>query len=77
MAIITDATFEWSTPVVLANNEIWQARGAYLIITTTTEPDAEDGLSLRDHEAIHLSAGSTVQYRKEGTGRLRIIREVV
>lgn len=77
MAIITDATLTWSDPVTLGADEIWQSRDNTLYITTTATPDADDGVSLRRNEALHLSAGTVLRYRKSGADAVTFVREVV
>lgn len=77
MALVTDVAFDWSDPVILAADEIWQARGNTLFVTTTLAPVASDGLALRDNQALRFSAGAVVRYRKAGTEPVHIVREIV
>lgn len=79
MAILSDLTLNWSTtPVTLIGDEIWQARGGAVFVTTTSNPAEGDGLSLIDNKAVRFSAGSVVRYRKEnGQDDPKIIRERV
>ena len=42
MAIIDTITTSWSSPEVLAEDEIWQARFGEVYVTTTAVPDPED-----------------------------------
>ncbi len=77
MSLIDDASASWSTPVVLASDEIWQARHGSVFVTTTASPDAEDGVALIQGHGLHLRSGLTVRYRKEGPGAARIVREAV
>lgn len=77
MALITDAATTWSSPVTLATDEIWQTRKGSVFVTTTTSPDAEDGLGLWENHAVRLPAGAEVRYRKEGTTEAVLVREAV
>lgn len=77
MALITDATTAWSSPVTLTQDEVWQTRKGGVFVTTTASPDAEDGLFLREGTGVRFSAGSDVRYRKEGTTGAVIAREAV
>ncbi len=77
MALISDATTTWSTPIILAADEVWQARKGSVFVTTTGSPDANDGISLHENHAMRLSAGSSVSYRKEGSTEALIVRETV
>ena len=77
MALITDVTTSWSTPIVLAADEIWQARKGSVFVTTTASPDANDGISLHENHAVQLPAGVSVTYRKEGTTEAWIVREAL
>ena len=75
MALITDATTAWSSPTTLPQDEVWQTRKGSVYISTTTTPDADDGILLREGFGLRLSAGSAVQYRKDGTADAVIVRE--
>lgn len=77
MALITDATTIWSSPVTLTQDEIWQTRKGGVYVTTTASPDADDGLLLREGIGVRLPAGSDVRYRKEGTAEAVIVHEAV
>ncbi|MEO1196950.1 MAG: hypothetical protein AAFX45_12360 [Pseudomonadota bacterium] len=75
MALITDAATAWSSPITLTQDEVWQTRKGSVFVTTTLSPVAEDGLLLREGYGLRLTAGSQVQYRKDGTGDAVIVRE--
>lgn len=77
MALITDATTGWSTPVTLAADEIWQTRKGSVFVTTTASPAANDGLALHEFHAVQFVAGSSVSYRKEGATEALIVREAL
>ncbi len=77
MSLITDATTGWSAPITLASDEIWQTRKGSIFVSTTTTPDAEDGLALHEFHAVQFPAGSQVRYRKEGSGEALIVREAI
>ncbi len=77
MALITNATTNWSTAIVLTDNEIWQTRKGSVFVTTTASPDADDGLGLHENHAVQFPAGSTVRYRKEGSTDALIVREAI
>lgn len=77
MALIRDAKNEWSAPVTLAKDEIWQARDGSIFFTTTPEPESDDGLAMILRDGIRLCAGLSVRYRKEGECAALIAREVV
>ena len=38
MALITNATTDWSAPVTLTEEEVWQARRGSVYVTTTSSP---------------------------------------
>ena len=77
MALLSDAATGWSSPVTLMTDEIWQVRKGSVFVTTTSTPDADDGLALHEFHAVQLPAGSVVRYRKEGSGAALIAREAV
>lgn len=77
MALITDATTSWSAPVTLTEDEVWQTRKGSVFVTTTDTPAADDGIALHERNAVQISAGQTVRYRKEGPTTALIVREVV
>ena len=77
MALITDVTTTWSTPITLAEDEIWQPRKGSVFVTTSSAPDADDGIGLHENHAVRLSAGASVSYRKAGTTEALIVREAV
>ena len=77
MALITDATTNWSAPITLVTQEIWQARKGSVFVTTTGSPAAEDGISLHENHAVQFPAGVSVSYRKEGNTEALIVREAI
>lgn len=77
MAIIADVDFTWSPVVTLTTDEIWQSRGNTAFISTTPSPAADDGIKLREGEAIRLSGGLQIQYRKIGPDPVEIAREAI
>ncbi len=77
MSLIRDVRLEWSDPVTLGNDEIWQARSGSIFFSTTPEPESDDGLAMVLRDGIRLGAGVAVRYRKEGEGAALIAREVV
>lgn len=77
MAIITDTDFVWSSLVTLGADEVWQARGDAVFVTTTPSPAAKDGIELRKGEAIRFPAGTQLRYRTEGPDPVEIVREVI
>jgi len=77
MALITDATTTWSAPVTLGNDEIWQTRFGSVFLTTTSNPDPEDGFVLLQGEGVLIRAGREVRYRKTGNTGALIAREAV
>lgn len=77
MALIEDAAAAWSAAVTLSSDEIWQARYGAVFVSTTASPVANDGVVLLQGEALHLSAGLSVRYRKEGLAPALIVREAV
>ena len=77
MALIRDARIEWSAPITLEKDEIWQARSGSIFFTTTPEPESDDGLAMVLRDGIRLCAGVSVRYRKEGEGAALIAREVI
>lgn len=77
MALITDATTQWSDPVTLVQDEIWQARRSDAFVTTTENPDAQDGLRLFENQALRFSAGTKLRYRVSKDNGAPIVREAV
>ncbi|MDJ0630908.1 MAG: hypothetical protein QNJ44_21805 [Rhodobacter sp.] len=77
MALITDATTAWSTPITLTADEVWQTRDGSVFVTTTVSPAANDGIALHENHAVRFSAGASVSYRKEGAAAALIVREAV
>lgn len=75
MAILTDATTDWSTPITLTTDEVWQTRAGSVYVTTTASPAADDGIWLQENHAVRFAAGVSVRYRKEGTTDATIARE--
>lgn len=77
MALITDATTAWSSPVTLTQDEVWQARRGSVFVTTSSAPGAEDGIQLHENHAIQFTSGAEVRYRKIGITEALIAREGV
>ena len=77
MALIRDVKTEWSDPITLAKDEIWQARSGSVYVTTTADPETDDGLCMVLRDGIRLGAGLQVRYRKEGNTTALIAREAV
>ena len=77
MALIRDVKTEWSAPLTLAQDEIWQARSGSIFISTTAEPESDDGLAMVLRDGVRLGAGVSVRYRKEGEAVGLIAREVI
>jgi len=66
MAVVTDATDEWSSAVTLSSAEFWQVRTGPLFVATgaTTAPsDLYDGLLLADGDILALASSEVVRYR--------------
>lgn len=77
MAVITDADTAWSAPITLTTDEIWQARRGSAFVTTTADPDDDDGMLLLQYHAVRLPAGADVRYRKQGSETVVIVHEAV
>jgi hypothetical protein len=77
MSLIRDVSQEWSDPVTLDKDEIWQARSGSVFFSTSPEPENDDGLAMVLRDGIRLCAGLSVRYRKEGAGAALIAREAV
>lgn len=77
MALITDATTTWSSPVTLTQDEVWQTRSGTVFITSTPGAPANDGLFLREGTAVTVSVGTELRYRKEGKAPAVIAREAI
>ena len=76
MALLTDATDTWATPILLNQDEIWQARSGSVYLSTTSNPAADDGFLLMQGQAVRFSAGRSVQYRSTpGAAQSTIARE--
>jgi hypothetical protein len=80
MAVVTDATEEWSAGTVLAENEVWQAQTGWFRVSVEAAPGLDDGIILRGDrgDAIEISSGKTVKYKVIGGQRpARMVRETV
>lgn len=77
MALIRNVTNEWSAPVTLQTDEIWQARDGQIFVTTSSEPESDDGISMVQRDGLRIAAGLTVRYRKSGETAALIVREAV
>lgn len=77
MALIKNISNNWSDPVVLTADEVWQARWGSVFLTTTASPDPDDGFSLEQGQGVVIRGGARVRFRKEGTVSALIAREVV
>lgn len=77
MTLIRDLTTDWSEPVTLYKDEIWQARSGSVFISTTDSPESDDGLCMVLRDGLRLGAGAIVRYRKEGPTAALIAREAV
>lgn len=77
MALITDATTNWSDPVTLTEDEVWQARRGAVFVTTTGTPGSDDGVALTENTAIQFGAGRIVRYRKADITEAVIVREAI
>ncbi len=77
MALIKDAATAWSAPVTLATDEVWQARRGSIYVTTTDQPEADDGIAIVLRDGIRLRAELVVRYRKEGNTAAVIAREAI
>ncbi|MEM6889084.1 MAG: hypothetical protein AAF636_13200 [Pseudomonadota bacterium] len=77
MALIKDATEDWSAPIALSNTEIWQVREGNVFVSTDAAPEPDGGLNLFEQAGLRIAAGLTVRYRKTGTTSALIAREIV
>ena len=66
MSLLTNVTLAWAGPIVLADDEVWQARSGSCYLSTDNTPDADDGVLLEQGQALFLSAGVQIQYRSKG-----------
>lgn len=64
MAVISDATEEWSAGTTITKAEFWQCRAGAFLLTTESSPAAGDGAMIEAPYGIDLQAGVTVKYRK-------------
>ena len=64
MAVVTDLTLSWSSPVTLAVRERWQARSGTLYISTDAAPSDDDGWLVPAPRWIEIDAGVTVRVRR-------------
>ena len=55
----------------------WQAREGSVFLTTTAEPESDDGIALVLRDGIRLGAGVLVRYRKAGDTAALLVREAV
>ena len=77
MALISNAGTDWSVPITLTADEVWQTRFGSVFVSTTSSPAGNDGIALPHNHAVRFSAGLTVRYRKEGATEALIVREAV
>lgn len=77
MALITDATTAWSPPITLSTDEIWQTRKGSVFLSAETSPAVDGGINLQETQAIQISAGTEIRYRKVGTTEAVIVREAL
>lgn len=77
MSLIRDIGTDWSDPVTLTKEEIWQARCGSVFLTTTDSPEDDDGLAMVLRNGVQLRSGVTVRYRKHGDNEALIVREVM
>ena len=78
--LIRDASGTWSDPITLPTDEIWQTRSGLVFITTTPNPEPDDGFCLSVREGVLIRAGRQVRYRREdqpGDDTALIVREAV
>lgn len=73
MPLIDDASPDWSAPVTLAADELWQVRAGVAYVTTDAAPEADGGWALYRGQSLRLSAGLEVRYRR-GPGDVLIAR---
>lgn len=63
--------------VTLTQDELWQARGGTLIVSTEAMSDETDGIALSDGDVLPLANGDVVRYRaKIPDGALRPVTVV-
>lgn len=77
MPLIRDAKLEWSAPVTLDKDEVWQARWGRVYVTTAAAPEKDDGLCMTQNDGIRIGAGLQVRYRRDNSEPAMIAREVV
>lgn len=80
MAIITDATSDWSAGVTLASDEVWQCQSGWVRISTEASPAENDGIILRGErgDGLAIASGKTVKYKiASGTAPHIIVREAL
>ena len=77
MTLIKDATIQWSDPVTVEQDEIWQTRSGSIFITATQSPDPDDGLALVLRDGLRIKAGTQIRYRREGSAFAVIVRELL
>ena len=60
-----DVTSEsWNALTTLTEDVTFQCRAGCVIVTTHSSPSGDNGIILREGEAITISSGQTVRYRK-------------
>jgi len=77
MALISDVTTTWSDPLTLTRDEIWQARSGSVFVTTSPDPDPDDGFALVEGRGVLIRAGLNVRYRKQGSTAALLVHEAV
>lgn len=65
MAVINDASTNWSAGVLLTEDEVWQAQSGWFRVSTEASPAEDDGIILRGDrgDAVTISSGKTVKYK--------------
>ena len=65
MAVLKVTNTEWSAPVLLTADEIWQVREGDVLIASWEPSGPVDGFLLSGHsnDAVQFKAGQSVRYR--------------
>ncbi|SHH18436.1 hypothetical protein SAMN05444003_2361 [Cognatiyoonia sediminum] len=66
MSLLSNLTTSWSSPMVLVDDEVWQAREGSCYLSTDETPSTDDGIVLEQGQALFFSAGMAVHYRSKG-----------
>lgn len=73
----TDIPETWSAGVTLVATEIWQCRAGTVLLSASDTGADDRGIRLRAGDAVQVSSGATVYYRRLDASAAVIAREAL